>query len=616
MYALWYANTLIDYENSGNSLREFVKTAFNKIKTKYNFLYSDALFDDLKYDDLKFNDSILKDALDKLNRISFKGINKDILGDVYQKHISSSERKKLGEFYTPQEIIDYIISNVPINSSMKILDPACGSGGFLITVFNHLKKELIGKGIKEETAIKMIFKNNIYGVDIMAFASQLTIMNLLLKCLDFPPKDMNIYTEDSLKDISHYLNNEKIYDLFNSKYDLIIENPPYIHQKGKKGHPKIPTEYRNELKHTFKTIISEEHKLIGGTKINLFVPFIERSINMLKEKGYFACVVHKNILSVGSYALIRKYILDNCKIHQIVDLGGKHIFDDVVGETVILILQKEMNKTEREKNKIKIITGLKSKESLMIKNTINYIEQKEFYNENNNYMFSIYINGENKEILNMIEKDKLHLGNITKIISYGCNINKEHTYTSKKSDKNKLAVKGKDIGRYEIKQFKYIDYENPYISRKGDINAFESEKIIMQRISNIKATYDNKGVYCFNSINMLLELNKNYPLKYILGILNSELMNYYIKFKFFNNSKFTQNATQTYINELPISDANEKEKNKMIELVDKIINLKKKKNDDDEIKQINLEIENLVYKLYFGKNWNIYKDKIEMLNNI
>lgn len=165
---------------------------------------------------------------------------------------------------------------------------------------------------------------------------------------------------------------------------------------------------------------------------------------------------------------------------------------------------------------------------------------------------------------------------VTQIVSFGLNTidNKKYVSNRKLSADYKRAIMGRDISRYFIKnRNKYVLYDEEILSRIGDEQAFLSkEKLVMQRIgSDLVTAYDDEQFYCFNSVNMILPKDKKYSLKYILAILNSNLMIHYFKQRFVAFAKFTVNVTQGYLAQLPIHTPIKEEQKRIVKLVDKLL---------------------------------------------
>ena len=200
-------------------------------------------------------------------------------------------------------------------------------------------------------------KNNIFGVDLDPKAVEIAQLNLLLKIAQkgerLPTLRNNIKNGNSFisdKEFSNrpFIWKEEFPEILNDGFDIIIGIPPYVHQKGEKDNPMINFKEREYYRERYESVLERGGKTRGGVKLNLFVPYVERSIKLLKIDGRLGFIVHKNILKVESYKFLRKFILNNCCIEKIVDLGGG-VFKEVTGETIIMILKKEPNKEIRQK---------------------------------------------------------------------------------------------------------------------------------------------------------------------------------------------------------------------------------------------------------------------------
>lgn len=146
-------------------------------------------------DDLDYR---LGEVFKRLNRFDFEYVNRDILGHVYEDYLPQEERKELGEYYTPIAVIRYMLDETGYKASegigdQKILDPACGSGGFLTEATERLIQHFIRKFGKESIhyldaeEARMILKRieeNVFGIDINPFAVHITQINLLFRTVD------------------------------------------------------------------------------------------------------------------------------------------------------------------------------------------------------------------------------------------------------------------------------------------------------------------------------------------------------------------------------------------------------------------------------------------------
>lgn len=352
-----------------------------EIKKYYSHLHELGFFDwwlieevkkgTLTYDDRKIQNRLEKDldysikkSFRRLNRFDFTQVNRDILGDVYQGYLPPEERKRLGEFYTPKKVIEYILDSVgykPENKigGKKILDPACGSGSFLVEAIQRLIEHYrrLGLGLKNPDDARQIINesvNHIFGLDIHPFACFIAEMNLLFQLIDLydavRQKDryyklprLNIYRTDSLIpsgealiELSRFMDNsrrkmsieetrgaDKIKKI---KFDYVVGNPPYVRVDN------IPESYRSVYTKFFKDL------LIG--KWDIYIPFVYKGIEWLDKQGKFGYIVSNKFFLLETGLPLREYVLNNCILEQVIDLSGVDVFAESIPATAIIILHR------------------------------------------------------------------------------------------------------------------------------------------------------------------------------------------------------------------------------------------------------------------------------------
>ncbi len=246
----------------------------------------------------------------------------DSMGQLFEKSLEKFERKDMGQYYTPKLIVEYMISQLDIKKDSKVLDPSCGCGSFLLTLFDVFKEKY---GIQ--------FIKNIFGVDINDAATDMTRLCLSRKSgfkdNYVPLIRQNIKTGNSIVlnrilDKSAFDWNFEFRDVMkNGGFDFIIGNPPYV----------------TLTSADFDASESIYNQLTDGP-VNAATLMIGKSLDLLKENGILAFLLPKSILYVDSYAKLRNYLAHNTEILQIYDLGSK--FKDVRGEQFILFVRKSI----------------------------------------------------------------------------------------------------------------------------------------------------------------------------------------------------------------------------------------------------------------------------------
>ena len=245
---------------------------------------------------------MLESVLDYSREISYNHhlgdvnqLKKDVFSYVYEKTIDVAHRKKMGQFFTHKEIVSFILNSLPIKENSTIFDPTCGAAAFLIGALQE------GHPV-----------NLLYGVDIDPLA-----INLARECISkagltlFP----QILQTDAINSLS-------LDDFPNIKqkggFDFIVGNPPFM----------SCTKFSKEKYEEFLSGPANSATLV-----------LANSLSLLKEGGYLAFVLPKNVLRVDSFSALRHFISQHTEIVSIYDID--HYFKDVRCDQMILIIRKK-----------------------------------------------------------------------------------------------------------------------------------------------------------------------------------------------------------------------------------------------------------------------------------
>ena len=306
--------------------------------------YNSKIFAKHLCDQLDIDNEVLHEVIEGLYTTEanvaydFSIIDADVLGTIYEQYLghilrktekraklteNHAHRKEQGIYYTPPYIVNYIVRRtlgellkqpkVDIED-IRILDPACGSGSFLIKAFDVLneyyKEHLddyrqtqldLESGIPFKTKSR-ILQNNIFGVDLDKQAVEIAQLNLLLKIAEkghrLPILEHNIRIGNSLIEDENIAGPkafkwEKEFNgiMSSGGFDVAIGNPPYVRQE--------------ELT-AIKPYLEANYETYQGTA-DLFVYFFEKELNLLKENGYFAMIVSNKWLRAGYGSNLRKF---------------------------------------------------------------------------------------------------------------------------------------------------------------------------------------------------------------------------------------------------------------------------------------------------------------------
>jgi len=261
------------------------------------------------------DENIIEDSLiifqktkEKLSHYDFTNLNEDVFRGLYEEIIERSHRHKLGEYYTPKWLVELILEEVlsewDKNIPSKILDPACGSGTFLVHSAIYLKNRY---NLTPKEITKLIA-----GFDINPIAVIVTKANLALILNEPKTRQFQVYTRDALKD----------HDLFNfnmtDKYDIIVGNPPWIVLRSIKN-----KNYQNFVK---KEMI-RYHLLNNGdvhlhTQLDISTLFFNKCADKyLHKNGIIGFVMPRSVIgSTHQHKDFRKFEHPSVKLLKIIDL--------------------------------------------------------------------------------------------------------------------------------------------------------------------------------------------------------------------------------------------------------------------------------------------------------
>jgi type I restriction-modification system DNA methylase subunit len=692
-------------ETVGTNTMVFLNEEFKH----YNFIFDSDLFRPQEWEkNLAVDFKVMKNIImETYNPYQFDVIPLEVLGNIYEQYLGYTirltdhqvkyelkpeVRKAGGIYYTPEYIVDYIIKNTVVKllrelpasrflsfrakrgtssktKKLRILDPACGSGSFLIRAYEEMlnyyknrKKTKTGRrghsdperseGKESQLLIKheeqepvltieeksQILREHIFGVDIDEQAVEVTKLSLMLKMLEgefgvipgrniLPMLDKNIRCGNSLisgdtLELKKYFGddwykvkpfnwNEEFRKIMVEEggFDGVIGNPPWVFTRHVALEKNVKKYYQYRYFHGLTGFQTGKSKQSG--KVNLYAIFLLQGIRLLSKKGMFGFILLNNLLRATVYDIVRKYVLDNCCIDEIVDLKTG-VFENVTAATVILILEKNR---ENSQNIVKIIDN-RYRNKIDISQT-SQIPQISFHN-NISYAFNIFVSPLEAALFKKMESKSTKLGELVDVCNgIATKKNKEGIYDRIINKKCKPLLIGKDIQRYSYDfNNRYIEYDRNKLHRPRRESIFTAkEKLIMQRIGGILITaYDGSQYYTFNSVNNLIAKgNCSYSVKFLLGVINSRLMRFYYICNFTNRSKLTVNISKTYLDKLPVrtidfaNSADEKQHDDLIALVDVMLDLNKKVqtargSEKEQIQRqtdkTDREIDDLVYKLY------------------
>ena len=337
------------------------KAVADRIKSLFKELKDDDIFSGVfdGNESIDLTDKGLAFIAGELAKYSFLDATVDVKGLAYETIVSNTLKQEAGQFFTPRNIVRAMVEMLNPDEHTRVLDPACGSGGFLVMVLDHVRKKIAAEMYPEldevlitekynsyevNERVKNYAENSIFGFDFDPDLKKAARMNMVMagdghanifhvNSLAYPnwehPQEIEkIKTaiEESLKNMKDISTNYT--PDARGKFDMVFTNPPF----GTKV--KVDKEIA-ERYHLSKYSDAPE------------VLFIEACYDFLKEGGKMAIVLPDGILGNPNTLPVREWILDKFKILASVDLAVEAFLPQVGVQASLLFLEK---KTENQRN--------------------------------------------------------------------------------------------------------------------------------------------------------------------------------------------------------------------------------------------------------------------------
>lgn len=535
----------------------------------------------------------------------------------YQVTAKKQHRKEQGIYYTPKYVTDYIIKETlgrylkehsfNENRHVKILDPSCGSGSFLIRAFDELLNYHAKEHNKSATELQQyerlrILTENIHGVDLDIQAVEIARLNMLLRSLAkrelLPGLKENIKQGNSLvagteeelegyfgvgwKDKKPFNWDEEFKDVLKAGgFDIIVGNPPYGMIFDEAERKYIAGKYTN----------SRDNK-------NAAMVFIEKALSLLKPGGYFAFIIPKSLAYSQAWASGRKLVLDRLGVAA----DTNKAFKEVLLEQMVIVVSKRFTPEKEYQSYNLTITG-KDKQSCI---------SKDLAKLSDNILMGI--DQQELEIFHKMTGAQVFMKDISKT-SRGLPYQK---YLARKG--GVPIYRGEHIGRYILKPSEEMLPEVLLKESNTKLTFLRKPKIMSQQILAhvttpfsrliLMSTLDPTGmVLTLDTIQNTIITDNRYSHHAVLGLLNSRLWSWYAHRFIYSNAIRTMHFDSYYLNKFPLPSPTISH-SFLVVAVEKIINLndrfavireiysQEREELINEINRTEKEIDNIIYELY------------------
>jgi type I restriction enzyme M protein len=331
-YIKWEA-----YKNKeGEELLTYINDiVISKLENIFNKQQEETLFSKLIIKD----NLVLKQIINKLDKLVLKDVKTDIKGDAFEYFIQqyNNSNNDLGEYFTPRHVVKFLVDVANPKYGEKVYDPFCGTGGILISAFNKIRKDLEEENILTKNVLNDLRENTIYGSEISSNA-KITKMNMILT----GDGHSNIIQQNTLE------------NPVTEQYDVVITNIPF----------------------NLEGVSEEKYGLLSSDGNTQSIEHIIRSLNR-KTTARAYVISPESVLNNSETKKLRKFLLDNNLISEIISLPSGIFLPYTESKSSILVL-KGFNTPKVDKikySKIKSDGYTLTQRRRKISNKINDLEE-------------------------------------------------------------------------------------------------------------------------------------------------------------------------------------------------------------------------------------------------
>lgn len=278
----------------------------NDVAERTRKIYRDAqeIDPEVFIDPIKADNPIIYTVTEILQGISLARTDLDVKGEGYEHFLGGVFRGAMGQYFTPRPIVTFMVNFLEPTINDIVIDPACGSGGFLIYTLERMRKELYAKLDEEDAAYRWydFAIKQVYGIEINSQLARVSMMNMIIH----EDGHTNIENADAL-DNPETWRRQKVKEHFGKKFTLLLTNPPFGASVKEREKPYL-----------------KNYELGGKNKKrnrqNTEILFIERCLDFLKPGGRMGIVLPDGILTNSSLQYVRDFITERAQILGVVSL--------------------------------------------------------------------------------------------------------------------------------------------------------------------------------------------------------------------------------------------------------------------------------------------------------
>lgn len=321
-------------DEEAKDVKERILDLFDKVKRKYKEVLDDS-------DTITLDANSVAYVIGELQNYCLIEAERDIIADAFETFIGHALKGGQGQFFTPRNVVKMMVDILDPDDEDLIIDPACGSGGFLIEALRHVWRKLDAEGEKyhwnksnlQEEKMEVAL-NKIRGIDKDYFLSKVAKAYMAI----IGDGKSGIFNEDSLERPDHWRDKTRL-KIDMGKFSVLLTNPPFGSKIPVRGEDKLKQfDLGHKWKQDKKSNEWEKGKLKDKEAPQIL--FIERCLQLLKNGGRMAIVLPDGIYGNESLGYIRNWLLKQGRIVAVIDVPLETFMPNTSTKTTIMIFQK------------------------------------------------------------------------------------------------------------------------------------------------------------------------------------------------------------------------------------------------------------------------------------
>ncbi|MBQ4520702.1 MAG: restriction endonuclease subunit M [Bacteroidaceae bacterium] len=303
-------------------------------------------------DNIRLTPEKIRTVVGYLEGVNLGETDLDSKGRAFETFMGSFFRGNFGQYFTPREIVKFIVDVLPIDNESKVLDTSCGSGGFLLYALNKVRDQATELYPNHFNDVRQhdrwlkywhdFAEKNLYGIEISEQISRAAKMNMIIH----DDGHTNVITSDGLVSDENIIAKTNNQGFKYGTFDFIITNPPFGSTIRQSEQAYLKTYQLGKKEEDWLAVAAPSQNTRDGQSTEVL--FIEQDYRFLKEEGYLAIILPDGILTNSSMQYVRTQIEDWFRIVAVISMPQTAFMANGAGVKSSVLFLKKWTEKESE----------------------------------------------------------------------------------------------------------------------------------------------------------------------------------------------------------------------------------------------------------------------------